>query len=292
MHSHDVSVIIPTYNRLAFLKEAINSVIRQTLPAKEIIVVDDGSTDGTLDWLKSENNPSLKYFSQAQKGPAAARNLGVSQASSNYIALLDSDDEWLEEKLKYQVEFLSTHPEYQFCQTEEIWYRDQLRIHPKKYHQKPSGDVFVPCLKLCLISPSAVMLRRDFFEELGGFDESFPVCEDYELWLRAALISPFVTLPNPLTIKRGGHIDQLSKKHWGMDRFRVMAMEKILWNYSLKADQQRALLAELFFKLEVLAKGFSKRFSDQTNPYQEKIHHLQERFLKHGETYENCFSHS
>jgi len=260
-----ISVIIPTHNRLAFLQEAIASVQKQTLLPLELIIVDDGSTDGTWEWLQGV--PAVKIFHQTQQGPGPARNHGVRQARGGYIAFLDSDDLWQPEKLATQIQFLKTNPEYQFCQTEEVWLRNSVRVNPKKKHVKPSGWVFADCLKLCLISPSAVMMKKAFFESLGGFDPDFPVCEDYELWLRAGLRSPFRTLPQAFTIKRGGHEDQLSKQHWGMDRFRVQAMEKILQNEVLTPTQEKKLKEELGFKRSVLAKGFTKRYPQKQNPY-------------------------
>lgn len=251
------------------LREAVESVRRQTLPPRQLIVVDDGSTDGTWDWLQSQIG--LIRLRQENRGPAAARNIGAAAAETEYLAFLDSDDLWLPPKLEVQVGFLEENPEYRFCQSEEIWYRDGVRVNPMKKHTKPSGDVFEACLDRCLISPSSVMLRRDFFEELGGFDESFEVCEDYELWLRAALRSPFRTLEEPLTVKRGGHSDQLSQAHWGMDRFRVRALEKILAGERLDEAQARALRAALRGKLEILSQGFAKRHPAETNPYRERL---------------------
>lgn len=265
-----VSVIIPTFNRLHLLKETLQSVFLQEGADYEVIVVDDGSEDGTWDYLCSLKKTNLKIYRQKNLGPASARNLGVKHCQGSLLSFLDSDDLWKPKKLKLQLDFLLSHSGYQFCQTEEIWMRDGQKIFPKKHHAKPSGDIFIPSLKLCLVSPSSVMMRRDFFESLGGFDESFEVCEDYELWLRASLESPFKTLPEPLVIKRGGHGDQLSLKHWGMDRFRVRALEKILATQKLSPSQRLALLQELQFKLSVLAKGFAKRYPQKTNPYEEK----------------------
>lgn len=265
----DVSVVIPTFNRLSLLGEALKSVREQSLPPRQLLVVDDGSTDGTWDWLQAQKG--LIALRQENRGPAAARNLGASAAETEYLAFLDSDDLWLPQKLEIQTAFLEENPEYGFCQTEEIWFRDGVRVNPMKKHAKPSGQVFEACLSRCLISPSAVMFRREFFQELGGFDESFEVCEDYELWLRAALRSPFRTLEEPLTVKRGGHADQLSQAHWGMDRFRVRALEKTLASSQLDAAQAQALRAELRSKLEILSQGFAKRHPAELNPYQERL---------------------
>ncbi len=267
----DVSVIIPTYNRLDFLQRALQSVFAQTLPAKEVIVVDDGSTDGTLAWLQTQNLPSLKIISQKNHGPAHARNQAAKISNSRYLAFLDSDDAWLEKKLETQFMFMIDHPRIKLCQTEEIWIRNGRRVNPMLKHAKPSGWIFENCLQLCLISPSAVMIEREFFEKLGGFDESFAVCEDYELWLRATLQSEVVTLPQALIVKQGGHEDQLSKKHWGMDRFRVAALEKLIHSGVLKDEQHSLVLNEMLKKLKILSNGFAKRYPDEKNIYEEKL---------------------
>ncbi|HEX5035296.1 MAG TPA: glycosyltransferase family A protein, partial [bacterium] len=247
----------------------VESVRGQSLAPRQLVVVDDGSTDGTWDWLQSQKG--LIPLRQENRGPAAARNFGARAAETEYLAFLDSDDLWLPRKLEIQIDFLEENPECRFCQTEETWYRDGVRVNPMKKHAKPSGQVFEACLSRCLISPSGVMFRREFFEELGGFDESFEVCEDYELWLRAALRSPFRTLEEPLTVKRGGHGDQLSRAHWGMDRFRVEALEKLLRQEILAPHQRAKVIEELARKLEILSNGFQKRRPGQVDPYRERL---------------------
>jgi glycosyltransferase involved in cell wall biosynthesis len=269
--SCEVSVIIPTYNRLGYLREALDSVLRQTAPPREILIIDDGSTDGTAEWLEGQDFPALRMLRQENRGPAAARNLGLAAATGRHVAFLDSDDLWLPEKLNIQTDFLQGNPEYKFCQTEEVWIRRGLRVQPMKKHAKPTGWVFESCLPLCLISPSALMIEREFLLDLGGFDIRFPVCEDYELWLRATLRSPIRTLPQALTVKRGGHPDQLSRRYWGMDRFRVMALEKILATEQLNEAQRNSAQRELARKLRILSKGFAKRHPNGHDPYEEKL---------------------
>ncbi|MFC1477568.1 glycosyltransferase family 2 protein, partial [candidate division KSB1 bacterium] len=222
-----VSVIIPTFNRISLLKKAVSSVLKQTFTDYEIIIIDDGSTDGTSDCYTGAK-PPVRYFHQSNLGVSAARNRGIQLALGRYIALLDSDDEWLPAKLDVQVSFLNEHPDISICQTEEIWVRNGQRVNPAEKHKKPSGDIFGKSLEMCSVSPSAVMMRREFFDIIGPFDEHLPVCEDYDLWLRAAWRMPVPLIDEHLTIKYGGHEDQLSRKLWGMDRFRVYALRKLL----------------------------------------------------------------
>jgi glycosyltransferase involved in cell wall biosynthesis len=252
-----VSVIIPTHNRWPMVCEAVDSVLSQTYRAFELIVVDDGSEDGTVEKL-APYGPALRVFSQPRRGVASARNLGVRSSTGTYLAFLDSDDLWQARKLETQVKFMRDHPEAQICQTEEIWIRDGVRVNPKKRHRKPSGDIFRPSLDLCLVSPSAVLMTRELFEKVGGFDETLSVCEDYDLWLRIALDHPVHLIANPLVIKRGGHADQLSRSTWGLDRFRVLALKKLL-DAGLRGNKRRWVIEALASKLAILAQGARKR---------------------------------
>ncbi len=256
-----VSVIIPSHNRRDFIREAIASVVAQTYRDFEIIVVDDGSDDDTHTVVEefSRSSPVVRYVFQSNQGVSAARNHGVALSSSQFLAFLDSDDVWQPSKLESQIAFLTTHPEASICHTEEIWLRNGVRVNPRNKHRKASGDIFARSLELCLVSPSAVMLRRTLFEQMGGFDPDLPACEDYDLWLRIAAIMPIHLVNTPLVIKRGGHPDQLSHRFWGMDRFRVAALQKLLDSGLLSAEQRQLTLAVLRKKCAILAQGAKKR---------------------------------
>ncbi len=255
-----VSVIIPTYNRWPMVCEAVESVLAQSYRGFELIVIDDGSEDGTAQKL-SRYGSFLRVISQPRRGVAAARNTGVRWCRGHYLAFLDSDDLWLPKKLEVQIDFMESHPEAQICQTEEIWIRNGVRVNPKQRHRKPSGDIFRRSLELCLVSPSAAMMRGNFFHETGGFDEAFPVCEDYELWLRVAVEHQVPLVAEPLVIKRGGHGDQLSRSTWGLDRFRVLALRKLLRS-GLRGDKMRWAVEALARKVTILAQGARKRGKD------------------------------
>jgi GT2 family glycosyltransferase len=252
-----VSVIIPTYNRWPLVREALESVLAQSYRCFEIVLVDDGSTDGTSEKLREIDGP-VRLIAQTNGGVSSARNRGVAVAQGKYVAFLDSDDLWLPKKLATQVEFLDTHSNYQICQTEEVWLRRGVRVNPKKIHRKPSGDIFAPSLELCLVSPSAVMMTRELLVAMGGFDESLPVCEDYDLWLRIAVQCQVPLIPAPLVIKRGGHADQLSHSLWGLDRYRVLALQKLL-RAGLSGVKRQQALDALRRKVAILAHGAKKR---------------------------------
>ncbi len=251
-----VSVIIPTYNRAWVLHEAIDSVLAQDFQDLEIVVVDDGSTDNTQEILESYKQ--IRVLGQDHRGVSTARNAGIALAGGRLITFLDSDDLWLPGKISAQIAFFNTHPDAVICQTEEIWIRNGKRVNPKKRHKKWSGMIFERCLELCIVSPSAVMMRRCLFDEIGRFDETLPVCEDYDLWLRVACRFPIHLIETPLVIKRGGHPDQLSRTPC-IDRLRIHALKKILKSELLSPGQYCSAGAALKKKCAIYATGCLKR---------------------------------
>ena len=252
-----ITAVIPTFNRGWCLANAVTSVIDQNYPAVEIIVVDDGSTDNTCQVLE----PYLDHITllhQKNTGVSAARNFGITQSNGEYVAFLDSDDQWTPDKISCQVDFFQRHPDVMICQTEEIWIRNGKRVNPKFKHKKPWGMIFEPSLELCLVSPSAVMMRREFFEIKGYFDETLPACEDYDLWLRTATDMPIYLVDRPCTIKHGGHSDQLSSGH-SLDRYRIQSIERLLNGGTLSLSQQRAAITVLKKKYTIYGQGCIKR---------------------------------
>jgi len=258
-----VSVIIPTFNRAGKVIRAVASVLNQTFEDHEIIVVDDGSSDGTRDSLDRFHHYITYILHWENSGVSAARNTGISASKSPLISFLDSDDYWLPGKLAAQVDFFRHNPDAVACQTGEIWIRNGVRVNPRKRHLKPSGDIFEPSLKLCLISPSAVMLKRSVLNEMGLFDEDLPACEDYDLWLRISSRYPVHLIPEDLVIKEGGDPDQLSSLHKGMDRFRIRALVKLIESGRLTERQLKATLKELEVKCRIYGNGCLKRGKEE-----------------------------
>jgi len=256
-----ISVVIPVYNREQTIGRAIDSVLAQELHPDEIIVVDDGSTDIAPDILKSYHH-KIQIVRQENKGVSSARNRGMETAAGKWIAFLDSDDEWMPDKLHKQMVCYRQHPNMRILQTEERWIRNNMRVNPGKKYAKKSGNIFKNCLKTCIVGPSTVMCERSLLEEMGGFDENLPVCEDYDLWIRIAAKYPIPLLPEALTIKYGGHPDQLSLSTPAMDRYRVQSLEKILEEEPLSRIQRFELLEELILKLSYLYEGAVRRRKD------------------------------
>ena len=253
-----ISVIVPTYNRVHQLPRALDSILCQSCSPKEIIVVDDGSTDETSALMTSEY-PEIVFIQQQNTGVSSARNVGIKRASGDWIAFLDSDDEWLPEKLEIQMKALYENPGEKICHTNEIWIRNGKRVNPKKKHEKFGGWIFQKCLPLCCISPSSVIIHKSIFKEIGLFDYSLPVCEDYDLWLRITARNPVLYIEEPFLIKYGGHEDQLSKKYWGMDRFRIKSLEKIISSRVLSDLDANAAKKILMEKIYIFIQGAQKR---------------------------------
>ena len=276
-----VSVIIPTYNRWPMVGEAVESVLAQTAGGYELIVVDDGSTDETRRRL-ADYDARLTVLSQSRRGVSAARNLGTRRASGKYLAFLDSDDLWHPGKLQRQLDFMEGNPDAEICQTDEIWIRNGVRVNPRRKHRKPSGDIFRASLELCLVSPSAVMMRRGLFERAGGFDETLPVCEDYDLWLRISKDTEIPLVSEALVTRRGGHADQLSRSTWGFDRFRVAAIARLI-KAGLEGEKAGWALEAMAKKVTILAKGARKRGNEaMARAYEERLRQMSRLVGLHG----------
>ncbi len=255
----EISVIIPTYNRCDLLKRAINSVIKQTITPKEIIIVDNGSTDQTYQMVSSLF-PEINYFIEKKRGVSAARNKGILESKSKWIAFLDSDDAWKPTKLEKQMEYsVFNQDKYRIIHTDENWYRNKKFLNQLKKHKKSGGNIFKNSLQLCCISPSSVVLKKQIFDDYGLFDENLEVCEDYDMWIRITSKEEVGFLDSPLVLKYGGHSDQLSKKFWGMDRFRIKSLEKNLKNEHFSKSQKINVLDTLIEKLTIVSDGALKR---------------------------------
>ena len=254
----NVSVVIPCFNRKKTLSRSIDSVVNQTYKPSEIIIVDDGSTDGTRDFILN-SYPNIKYFFQPKKGVSSARNKGIRESSSDWVAFLDSDDEWLPQKLEKQINQLGKYSEIFISHTNEIWIRNGVRVNQMKKHQKYGGYIFDKCLDICRISPSSVLIHKRVLKDVGIFDETLQVCEDYDLWLRITSKYSVLFERELLIVKYGGHKDQLSKVKEGIEQFRIQSLEKILALNHLTEDQFIMTKNMLVRKLSIYAKGLEKR---------------------------------
>lgn len=257
-----ISVIIPVYNRAKLISRAIESVLNQTYKVDEIIVIDDGSSDNTLEILKNFGY-KIKVITQKNSGVSSARNRGIIKSSFDWITFLDSDDEWDRDKIKEQVEFHKNNPEILISHTQELWIRNGKKINQKSHHKKFGGFCFEENLDFCHIAPSSVMMKKDLFEKIGYFDDSLVVCEDYDLWLRVLREYPIGLIEKELVTKYAGHENQLSFSYEAMDRFRVEAL--------LKHDDLEIVRDEILKKCAILINGAKKRNNISTQKQYEKI---------------------
>jgi glycosyltransferase involved in cell wall biosynthesis len=253
------SVVIPSYNRKVFLEKAVMSVLAQTFTDFELIIVDDGSTDGTEELISSIPDKRIVYIRHDNRGVAYSRNRGIEKARADIIAFLDSDDIWIENKLEKTREYINLFPDINIFHTEEIWFRRGEILGQKKKHSKPDGHVYRNALGICCIGMSTAVVKKRVFRRIGLFDETFEACEDYDLWLRASNVFDVKLIPEELTIKHGGRRDQLSVKVWGLDRFRIRSLEKMLGSGDLSEEDHSLTFDELRKKCEVFAKGCEKR---------------------------------
>ena len=309
MQSPFFSVIIPTYNRKEFLKKAINSVLEQTEKDWELLIVDDGSSDGSQplkeeiakeekakeEIVKEEKakeeiakeeiakeekakeekagqnylKKNIHWFTRKHFGVSSARNYGVKKAKGKWIAFLDSDDLWHPEKLKKQKEFTRQFPNFSIFQCEELWVRNNLHANIPKKHHKKSGNIFKPSLEICFITPSAVCIKKELFEMFGGFDENIPCCEDYDLWLKITAQCNVGLLAENLVTRYEGHHDQLSHSFFAMDRFRIYSLCKLLLLENLTIEQRNMTKIILKKKYSIYLQGAKKR-----NKNSEKLENL------------------
>lgn len=254
-----ISVIIPTYNREKFIGRAIKSVKNQTYKIDEIIVIDNNSDDNTIKLIKKYHN-DIKIFKENKKGVSYARNYGILKSKNNWLAFLDSDDEWMDDKIEEQVKYIrNSKKSFSFIHSNEVWFRKNIQLNQKKKHKKNGGYIFEDCLDNCKISPSSTLIKKNLFSRYGKFDHSFMVCEDYELWLRITSKEKIGYINKPLIKKYGGHKGQLSKQYWGLDRFRVKALEKLVLNFKITEKQKVLAIKKIIKKINILLLGGYKR---------------------------------
>ena len=258
-----IDIVIPTFNRSHTLNRALTSIKKQSFQDFQLWVVDDGSTDDTSILLKKWQKKFYKgqmhiLQSQNNQGVSAARNQGIAAGKAPWLAFLDSDDEWLPHKLQQQMKWSTGYPQHMLIHTEEIWIRNGQRVNPKKKHIKKGGRIFSHNLDMCRISPSSAIIQRAFLKSVGLFREDFPVCEDYELWLRVCSQTDTGFIKTPLIIKYGGHEGQLSHKYKAMDEWRVRALSTHLNSPFITQPEQEKLIEVLIHKCQILLNGYQK----------------------------------
>ena len=280
-----ISVIIPVYNREKRIKKAVESVLNQTLPPQEILVIDDGSSD------EAGLSPyPITYIKTPHRGVSSARNTGISICKGDWIAFLDSDDTWHPTKLEEQWTYIQHHPYFWMVQSEDIWIRNDQQINPKKYHKKPCGWAWKDSLKRCIISPSGILIKKAITN--NWFNPQLPACEDYDLWIRLTRDFPIGLINKPGITKYGGHTDQLSQKYVAMDEFRVLS----LYNHWLKERLlpfKNQIKNELCHKIQILITGHTKHgHIKQCKALNQLTKYIESPFKEETVNLNTCFIHS
>jgi glycosyltransferase involved in cell wall biosynthesis len=198
------SVVIPTYNRLGFLQQALSSVFVQRYRDHEIIVVDDGSSDGTSEYLASLNG-RVKSLSQRNSGPAAARNLGVEHATGEYIAFLDSDDLWLPWTLATYHSLFQMYDASLVCAAVVEFRGAVSSVEERPLYAEHFRDYLDTARRPGFIGSGALVIKKSEFERAGGFDEGLTVAEDHDLCFRVGSASGFVRVRSPITLMYRRH---------------------------------------------------------------------------------------
>lgn len=250
-----ISVVIPVFNRSGILPRALQSVLRQSYSNLEILVVDDHSTENIREVCVSY---PVHYQLSDGRGVSAARNTGIKKSRGEMIAFLDSDDEWVPQKIELQMEYLQQHPECSFVHSNELWLHNGEPVAQLAKHKKYGGRIFDKCLELCIIGASCTMVRRELIERIGSFDEYFPTCEDYDYWLRVCAQENVGFLEEELTIKHAGHSDQLSLQYHSMDLWRLRALVKHMNSPFLTAEEHKLLVDNIQKKSQFVLKGARK----------------------------------
>ena len=221
-----ISVIIPVYNNESTIQETIESVLTQSFSDLELIVINDGSQDSTLKIVSSILDPRLKVFSYPNAGLAATRNRGVSHASGEYISFIDADDLWTPDKLEAQFKALQANPQAAVAYSWTDWIDESGQFLRPGGHISVNGDVFATLLVRDFVeSGSNPLIRAEALAEVGGFDESLPAVEDWDMWLRLAARYEFVCVPSPQILYRVSS-SSMSSNVWKMEAGSLRVIER------------------------------------------------------------------
>lgn len=264
-----ISVIIPVWNRAVMIQRALMSVITQTHPPKEIIIVDDGSSDDTVQNIQTiiAHYPiipitlcCIEHCGMAGK----VRNIGIAQAKGDWIALLDSDDVWEPNKLEKQTQHIINN-NVRWCHTRERWMNKGKEVSQKKQNHRRAGNIFDDALQKCIVGPSTVIIHKSVFEMVGLFREDVEIAEDYELWLRIAYKYEIGYIDEKLVIKYAGHGNQLSEKYGYIEKFRIDILQQFKTQNTFDTNTMQKIQTALEKKTYIWNQGRSKRVEKNSN---------------------------
>lgn len=256
-----VSVVMPCYNNAAYVRQAVDSVLQQDYPNIELIVVDDGSKDNSLEVLASYGE-RIKVVSQPNQGPAAARNNGIRHATGDYIAFLDSDDLWLPGKLSAQLEFLQTNPDYIACFCSwSVWdgnstsgFNQPTTEQRLELQKDKSGWLYLPLLEDSVIHTISVVIKQQTVTEVGFFNEEFRVGEDHDYWLRLSRLGKIAKLKTVYALYRANPQSTTNKMH--AKNFSLLVLQATVAKYGL-CDPEGNCLPKSIYQQYVAERHFT-----------------------------------
>ncbi len=241
----EISIIIPAFNSEKYIEEALGTLLAQKCPLKEIIVIDDGSTDGTASLVKRYGE-RVSYHFQENRGLSAARNAGIRLSTGSYLAFLDADDLYHPEKLEIQKRFLDTHPDVDMVFSDFEYFGGNLLRRPiPDSFKRGEGNLFVDLFKFNCIAIPTVLLRRDCFEKVGFFDEALRAAEDYDFWLRLIKGKKIGYIDRVLARVRL-HPENMSKNADLMRDYEIKVMHKALKDNPEMQDRYSHLIREKY----------------------------------------------
>lgn len=228
-----VTVCIPTYNRQRYLREALDSVFRQTWTDFEVLVVDDGSTDGTAKTLRSYPHP-IRYIYQENQGVAAACNRLIAETRTPLVAWLGSDDLWLPEKLEKQMALLEGKPERTIIYNPMMTIDAKGNMRRRQGRPSPSGRITTLLFEHTFVPTISALMPTHLVSEVGGFDRRYRVCSDYRLLLMLSLSCDFAAYPKPLVMNRR-HDTNLSANSFANQSMKIAMLEEFYYELGGKA---------------------------------------------------------
>lgn len=274
----DLSVVITTYNRKQFLGLAIDSVLKQSLPVSEILVIDDASTDGTeSEFANASFSVPFRFFQNVRNGGVSfSRNFGVSQCKSPWVAFLDCDDVWHPDKWLEQSRILNSEPGLDWIQTQEVWIRDGGVVPVLEAYQKSNSDFFKQAMQTTFVTVSSLVLRKTSFHQLGGFREDLPFLEDYDFGIKLSALLRGGLVEQRLISKFGGHHDQLSSQIRNRDFWKTKILSSlpdvVMATLENSPTNKAVFQAERNFRLQNLFAIMSKKIPFQNFlEFQKKI---------------------
>lgn len=308
-----VTVVVPTCNRKDFVTQALHSVFSQNYRNFEIVVVDDGSTDGTAAHLLrtfgaearavelvARRNPAaltpfyhtfthqgllVRYEYHQNRGLGAARNRGIRHARGSYIAFLEAEDIWEPGHLRSQIDFLEGHRGACIARVGERPAKEGPRSRRARRGEVASGNLFAQALEQAPAGISCAVVHRSCFAECGEFDENMPACEDYDLWLRLTARFPVYYVEGPEVTRRAPRPDG-SPHAWTSDRFRVYSLEKSFQSGQLDSEQRFLVSQALVRRCERLVEGYRRQKSEErANFYERKRRRFGQEVRKLRATY-------